>query len=75
MIILVTPSARAATYEVVPIMIGWFGIVASIHYGLGNVLTRRKPNVKTLWNLRGLLIWILELVLGGWLLFSSFIPL
>ena len=67
-------SILFATYGVIPVLIGWFGIVASILYGLGNVLTRTKPNVKALWNLGGLLIWILELVLGGWLLFSSLIP-
>lgn len=66
-------SILFATYEVIPIMIGWLGIVASLLYGLVNVLSRMKPTVKALWNLGGLLIWILELVLGGWLLFSSLI--
>jgi len=55
---------------VVPVAIGWFGIIASVIYGLGNVITRAKPDSKVLWNLGGLLIWIFELILGGWLLFG-----
>ncbi|MGY5876861.1 MAG: DUF4386 domain-containing protein, partial [Candidatus Thorarchaeota archaeon] len=58
-------------YGVIPEIIGWFGIVASIIYGLGNCVTRVKPNSKALWNVGGLLIWIFELILGGWLLFYS----
>jgi hypothetical protein len=64
-----------AFVTVVPVAIGWFGIVASIIYGLGNGVTRVRPDSKALWNLGGLLIWIFELILGGWLLFSSFIIL
>ena len=48
--------------------IGWFGIVAGIIYGLGNGVTRVRPNAKALWNLGGFLIWIFELFLGVWLL-------
>jgi hypothetical protein len=59
-------------YEVLPAAIGWFGIVASIIYGLGNGIACVRPNSKALWNLGGLLIWIFELVLGGWLLLASF---
>ena len=63
-------SILFVTYvTVVPAIIGWFGIVASIIYGVGNGLTRVRPDSKALWNLGGLLIWIFELVLGGWLLF------
>jgi hypothetical protein len=50
-------------------VIGWFGIVASILYGLGNGTKLVKPDFNALWNLGGLLIWIFEIVLGGWLLF------
>ena len=57
------------TYGVVPAIIGWFGIVASILYGFGNGIALVKPNFKILWNLGGLLILIFEVVLGGWLLF------
>jgi hypothetical protein len=67
-------SILFAFYAVIPIFIGWFGIVSSIIYGLGNVVARIMPDSKGLWNVGGLLIWILELVLGSWLLFSSFIP-
>ncbi len=56
------------TYGVVPAIIGWFGIVASILYGFGNGIALVKPNFKILWNLGGLLILIFEVVLGGWLL-------
>ena len=59
---------------VVPVFIGWFGIVASIIYGFGNGLARVRADSRALWNLGGLLIWIFELVLGGWLLFNSLIP-
>ncbi|MFW9824865.1 MAG: DUF4386 domain-containing protein [Candidatus Thorarchaeota archaeon] len=59
------------TYGVVPIIIGWFGFVASIIYGLGNGIFRIKADFKILWNIGGLLILLFEVVLGGWLLFFS----
>jgi len=62
-------SILFVTYGVVPSIIGWFGIIASILYGFGNGIFRVKPNVKILWSLGGLLILIFEVVLGGWLLF------
>lgn len=58
---------------VIPELIGWFGIVASVVYGIGNGVYRVKPSNKALWDLGGLLIWIFELVLGGWLLVTPFI--
>jgi hypothetical protein len=61
-------------YGVIPIYIGWFGIVASIIYGLGNGIQYVRPTSGSLWDLGGLLIWIFELILGGWLLFYSFLP-
>lgn len=54
---------------VVPPIIGWFGIISSALYGFGNGIQLAKPDFKALWNLGGLLIWIFEIVLGGWLLF------
>ena len=48
---------------------GWFGIVASILYGFGAGITLIKPDFDVLWKLGGLLIFIFEIVLGGWLLF------
>jgi len=49
--------------------IGWFGIAASIVYGMGNVIFLIKPGIKVVWNIGGLLILLYEIVLGGWLLF------
>lgn len=66
-------SILFVTSGVVPEIIGWFGIVASILYGFGNGIRRVEPNFKVLWNLGGLLIWLFEIVLGGWLLFSPLI--
>ena len=63
-------SVLFATSGVVPDVIGWFGIVASIIYGFGSGIKLAKPNFKALWSLGGLLILIFEIVLGGWLLFS-----
>ncbi len=67
-------SILFAFYGVILVYIGWFGIVSSIIYGIGNGITRIRPDNRAVWNLGGLLIWILELILGGWLLFYSFIP-
>ena len=64
-------SILFVTYGVVPAIIGWFGIVASILYGFGNGINRIKPDFKVLWNIGGLLIFVFEVVLGGWLLFFS----
>ena len=61
-------------YGIVPLFIGWFGIVASILYGFGNGINIIKSNIKGLWNLGGLLILLFEIVLGGWLLFFGIIP-
>ncbi|MHA2288562.1 MAG: DUF4386 domain-containing protein [Promethearchaeota archaeon] len=63
-------SILFVTYDVIPIIIGWFGIVASILYGFGNGLFLIKPNVKAIWNIGGLFILLFEIVLAGWLLFS-----
>ena len=67
-------SILFAFYAVIPVLIGWFGIVSSIVYGSGNAIARIKPDSKAIWNLGGLLIWIFELILGVWLLFSSLLP-
>ncbi len=66
-------SLLFVTYGVVPEIIGWFGIVASIIYGSGSGINLVKPNFKLLWSFGGLLIFIFELILGGWLLFSPVI--
>jgi hypothetical protein len=64
-------SILFVTYGVVPIFIGWFGIIASLLYGFGNGISHIKPDFKVLWNIGGGLILLFELVLGGWLLFFS----
>ena len=68
-------SILFATSEAVPVpaIIGWFGIVASILYGFGNGIILVKPNKAMKIFRVGLLILIFEVVLGGWLLFSSLI--
>lgn len=57
----------------VPDWLGWFGIISSIIYGIGNGINIVKPSFKAIWNVGGLLILIFELILGGWLLFSPII--
>lgn len=57
-------------YGVMPQIIGWFGVAASITYLLGSGYYLVRPGSKALWGLGGLLIFIFELVLGGWLLLS-----
>ena len=66
-------SIMFVTYGGVPVIIGWLGIVASIIYYFGSVIVLLKPNSKILWGIGGLLILIFEIILGGWLLFSSMI--
>ncbi len=68
-------SIMFIAYGVVPEIFGWFGIVASIIYGFGNGIILVKPNFPVLAYLGGLLIFLFEAILGGWLLFSSLIIL
>jgi hypothetical protein len=62
-------SIQFVIYGVVPAIIGWFGVVAALLYGLGNGITMLRPGFKVLWSLGGLFILIFEVVLGGWLMF------
>ncbi len=64
-------SVLFVIYGVVPAIIGWFGIVASILYSLGNGLFLIKPETASFWGIGGLLILIFEAILGGWLLFFA----
>ena len=64
-------SILFVAYGIVPTIIGWFGIVASLLYGFGNVIFHVRSNFKILWNIGGLLILLFEVILGGWLLFFS----
>ena len=61
-------SILFVTYGISPI-IGWLGIVASILYGFGNGIELVKPNLKVFRYFGSGMIWLFELVLGGWLLF------
>ena len=62
-------------YEVVPPLIGWLGIIASIFVGFSEGIKFVKPNVmdfkvfKVLFPIGGLVAILFEVVLGGWLLF------
>ena len=64
-------SILFVTYGVVPQIIGWLGIVASILYGFGHGIRLVKPNFKALWQFGGLLVLLFEILLGGWLLIYS----
>ena len=68
-------SIVIVTSEVVPQIIGWLGLVACILFGFGSGIMLVKPNLKGLGYFGGLLIMLFEVVLGGWLLFSSLIIL
>ena len=68
-------SITFVAYAPIPVLIGWFGIVAAILYGVGNVVIVTKPKQKSVAALGGLLIFLFEAVLGIWLMYSSiFIP-
>ena len=68
-------SILFATSETVPVpsLIGWFGIVASILYGVANGIIIVKPDKARKFFVVGLLILIFELFLGVWLLFYPLI--
>jgi len=66
-------SILFVTSGVVPEIIGWFGIVASILYGFANGIILVKPHKPKQFFSVGLLILIFELVLGVWLLISPLI--
>ena len=59
--------------EVVPPIIGWLGIVASILTGFGSGIKLIKPNFKVVLAIGVLLLILFEVIIGGWLIFSSFI--
>lgn len=64
-------SIMLATYEVVPQIIGWIGIAASILVGFGTGIKLVKPSFKVV--VIGALSAILfEVIIGGWLLFFSY---
>lgn len=66
-------SLLFVVYGVLPELIGWFGIIASIIYGLGSGISIAKPDLRSIWGIGGLLILFFEVVLGGFLLISPWI--
>ena len=62
-------SILLVTYEVVPPIIGWLGIVASIPVGFGNGIKLVKHKWIGLFSIGGLLAILFEVIIGGWLLF------
>ncbi|MFW9778180.1 MAG: DUF4386 domain-containing protein [Candidatus Heimdallarchaeota archaeon] len=63
-------SVLFITTDVVPVLIGWFGIVASILYGIGIGIWFIKPKFQGVLS-GGLLVLLFEIIIGGWLLFLS----
>ena len=61
-------SIVLVTADVVPLLIGWIGIIGSIFIGLSNGLKTVNRNVKIL-TVFALLGIIFEIGIGGWLLF------
>ncbi len=64
-------SIVLVTSEVVPQIVGWLGIAASILVGLGTGMKLAKPNVKDFTAIGGLSAILFEAIIGGWLLYSS----
>ena len=64
-------SIIIVTFDVIPQIIGWLGIVSSILVGFGTGIKLVKPNFKG--EIIGALFAMLfEIIIGGWLLFSPF---
>jgi len=66
-------SIVLVTSEVVPQIIGWLGIVASILVGFSTGIKLVRPNFKDFTAIGGLSAILFEVIIGGWLLFSSII--
>ncbi|MFX1277770.1 MAG: DUF4386 domain-containing protein [Promethearchaeota archaeon] len=65
-------SIVLVTFGLVPLFIGWMGIVAGILIGFANGMNLVKPDVKAyeaLSSISGLLAILFELLIGSWLLF------
>ena len=65
-------SVLFVAYDVLPLYIGWFGIMSAVIYGTGSCI-KLKTDSQAVWNVGGLLILIYELVLGGWLVINTII--
>jgi hypothetical protein len=66
-------SIVLVTSRVVPAIIGWLGLVASILVGFSTGIKLVKLNVKDFTAIGGLSAILFEVIIGGWLLFSSII--
>jgi len=66
-------SIVIVTSEVVPQIIGWLGIIASILVGFSTGIKLVKLNVKDFTTIGGLMAILFEVIFGGWLLFSPLI--
>ena len=58
---------------VIPDIIGWLGIVASILVGFSTGIKLAKPNSKDFTAIGGLTAILFEIIIGGWLLLFSII--
>jgi len=65
-------SIVLVTSDIVPQIIGWLGIIASILVGFGTGLRLIKPKIKYT-EIGGLSAILFEIIIGGWLLFSPII--
>ena len=65
-------SVLFVAYNILPLFIGWFGIVAAVIYGAGSGV-KLKTGSQAVWNIGGLLILVFELGLGGWLVINTVI--
>ncbi len=66
-------SIVLVTSGVIPQIIGWLGIVASILVGFSTGIKLVKLNVKDFTAIGGLSAILFEVIIGGWLLFSPLI--
>jgi len=66
-------SIVLVTSGVVPEIIGWLGIIASILVGLSTGIKLVKPNFKDFTVIGGLSAILFEIIIGGWLLLSSIV--
>jgi len=62
-------SILFVTYGVVPLFIGWLGIVTGISFGLSSGILVVKPKLEGLSIIGGLSAMLFEVSIGGWLLF------
>jgi len=67
-------SILLVTYNMLPLYIGWLGIVAGISQALGNGIKLKKPNLKVIGGILAVLsitAILFEILLGIWLLFYT----